>query len=324
MKITPVAGPNSVQSTQGPTVSADRREAAKQAYLGQSVNREVPSDTQADPQVARAQESVRKIKMRTNFNTNRDDVLTESATIDAVVPEVAPPADPVPEVTAPISPQLAAIARQRRALQVKESEIAAREKALADQATGSLDIAKLKSNPLSVLQEHGVTYDQLTQAILADRDGVNPDIQALKAQVQALEKGLDTRLSERDSQAEQQVLSELQREAKALIGRDDTYEMIKTQRMEPKITELIHRTWKSTGEILDVSEAADLIETDLLNDAVKIAGLKKVQSKLTPIQAPPQVQQRQGIRTLTNRDTASAPLSARARALAAFNGTLRK
>ncbi len=323
MKITPISGPSTNAGPQGPTVSADRREAAKQAYLGQSVNRIVPSDTPIDPQVARAQDSIRTIKMRTNRSTNRDELPVESAIPDASVQEAAP-ADPVPEVTAPISPQLAAIARQRRALQVKESEIAAREKALADQATGSLDIAKLKSNPLSVLQEHGVTYDQLTQAILADRDGINPDIQSLKAQVAALEKGLDTKLSERDSQAEQQVLSELQREAQALLDKDDTYEMIKAKGMKPKITELIHRTWKQTGEILDVSEAADLIETDLLNDAVKIAGLKKVQSKLTPIQPQVQAQPRQGIRTLTNRDTASVPLSARARAIAAFSGQLKK
>lgn len=326
MKITPIAGPSTGSVTPSVGASADVREAAKQAYLGQTPTRITQSETHVDPQVERLNNK-KSIKMRTNFSTNR-----EEEPIAEVVPVVAPNVIPdttvanvEPEVTAPISPQLAAIARQKRALQVKESEIAAREKALADQATGGLDLAKLKANPLSILQEAGVTYEQLTEAILADQQGINPELQALKAKIDALEKGVESKLTERDAQAEQQVLAELRREAQRIVSDGDTFEMIKANRAEAKIVDLIHRTWKQTGEVMEVEDAANLLETEYLNDAMKIANLKKVQSKLTPVQAVPQQPQGQTkqMRTLTNRDVASAPTSKRARAIAAMRGQIK-
>jgi len=322
MKVTPIAGPSLGSVTSGPTVSADRREAAKQAYLGETPTRITPSDTPVDPQVERM-DTRKKIKMRTNFSTERDeqDLANElpSATPDPVVETV------VPEVTKPISPQLAEIAKQRRALQVKESEIKAREEALAAQGGNTLDLAKLKASPLSVLQEAGVTYEQLTEAILSDQNSNALDPQKLREQIKKeLKEELNTEFTSRDTQAEQQVLSELKREATKLVASGDAYEMIRENRMESKVVDLIHKSWKQTGEVMDIEEAANLLETELLNDALKIAKLTKVQSKLAPAAQPAQPQgSRQQMRTLTNRDSAQAPISARARAIAAFRGQLK-
>lgn len=263
--------------------------------------------------------SVRTIKMSTNATPGR---------LDAGEPSILPPdeAPEAPEDTQPLSPQFAALAKQRRALQVKEREIADREKAFQSQSStqgGAIDAARLKSDPLGVLLEAGVTYEQLTEAVLANQDG--SQIRALQAQIKALEEGVDKKLTDRDTQAEQQVLAEMRREATQLIAEGETYELVRETRSLPHVMTLIEKTYRETGEVLDVREALRLVEDELFTDSLKLAQLKKVQAKLTPpAPEPPPPQTHRQMRTLTNRDTAAVPMSARARALAAFNGTLRR
>jgi hypothetical protein len=86
--------------------------------------------------------------------------------------------------------------------------------------------------------------------------------------------------------------------------------------------ELIERTYRESGEVLDVREAVDLVENYLFDETKKLAALNKIKSQFVPqapVAQPPQPQQQSGMRTLKNRDTAAIPLSRRARALAAWN-----
>jgi hypothetical protein len=82
---------------------------------------------------------------------------------------------------------------------------------------------------------------------------------------------------------------------------------------------------------MDVAEAAEIVENQLVQESLPFAKLKKVQSRLTPAQ----VEQVEKIldapksnvkvmRTLTNRDTAMPTMDRRARAIAAMQGTLKK
>lgn len=280
----------------------------------------------ADPQVSR----VRSLKMNTNATPGRMDAPPEPPPADPnlTIPDTSEPAEG-DEATKPLSPQLAAIARQRRALQVKEREIQDREKALTERESAtqadSITKAQLKSDPLSVLLEAGVTYDQLTEAILANQNG-SPEIQALKAELQAVKEGVDKTLSERDAQAERQVLAEMQRDAEGLIKEGEDFELVRETKSIPTVMDLIKRTYKDTGEVLDVKEALQLVEDELVQESLKLAALKKVQSRFAPqANAPAHApQQRPGMRTLTNRDTAMPPMTAKQRALAAFNGTLKR
>jgi Skp family chaperone for outer membrane proteins len=342
MKVTPIAGPGAgtpgvaTNAQVGSSVSPDRRAAAITAALGQTAI--TKSDMPIDPQLERAQQSIKKIKMRTNVSPDRFNQEAQSL-VDTAPPTLTDPnaqAEPVVEATQPISPQFAALARQKRALQVKESEIAAREKALADGAgpSGTDLVAKLKADPLSVLQEAGVTYEQLTEAILNNQNGINPEMVALKAKIDALEKGFETKLTERDQQAKQQVLSEMQTQVNQLVGQGDDYQMIKAMGKQKDVVGLIERTWEKgwpekglpAGYVLDIEEAAKIVEDFYVEDILPIARLGKVQSKLTPAQEIAQTQgpQRQQMRTLTNRDTARPVLDRRARAVAAAMGTLRR
>lgn len=272
----------------------------------------------------------RSLKMATNVTPGLDETPVEDEKIN--IPdtniETNDKAEAVSEETQPLSPQFAALAKQRRALQVKEREIADREKALAEQTPTQGDVVTktlLKSDPLGVLLDAGVTYEQLTEAVLANQNGYNPEIRALKDKIAALEAGVDKKLTDRDAQAEKAALAEMQREAIQLSSQGDDFELVRETHSIPDVILLIEKTYHKTGEVLDVREALQLIETELFKDVMKTAGLKKVQARLAPTQPvlPPQQPQRQ-MRTLTNRDTASVALSRKARALAAFKGTLNK
>lgn len=333
MKVTPVASGSGAPAGSGlgqERMPADRIAAAKAVAEGRNPLRTRESDTPTDPRFnGRAN---RTIKMQTNASPERyyePEQLQAPDASESAISDSIGTANAVTEDTKPLSPQLAAIAKSRRALQVKERELADREKAYLareQQSQGSSPdslIARIKSEPLSVLQEYGVTYDQLTEAIISGQSGANPDIIALQSKIKALEEGLDKKLSDKDAATEQAVLAEMRREAEQLAKEGDAFEMVRETNSLNDVMDLIMKTYKTTGEVLDVEEALGLVEEDLVNESLKIANIKKVQSKLVPPEpvAPPYPQSAQKtFRTLTNRDGSSIPLSRKERAMKAFYG----
>ncbi len=277
------------------------------------------NQVQADPSNANSM-NPRSIRLNVNRTPGFD---RERAQVQEMPGPVTPPAQDTdtpkdPEATGPLSPQFAALAKQKRAIQVKERELAEREKKLSSPGQGSIALDRLKAEPLRVLLESGVTYEQLTEAIVKDQG--NPEIRTLKDEMNSLREGMDQKLSQRDQQAEQQVLQEMRREATNLVADGDDFELIRGTESVPDVMQLIERTYRKTGEVLDVKEACQLVEDELFKETQKLAKFKKVQSQFAPTQQ--QLQPQRGFRTLTNRDTATAPMSAKQRALAAFRGEL--
>ena len=287
--------------------------------------------TSGDPQATRIQ-STRLIKMNTNATPGRVEqpIETHPPGPDAApvsTSDVSSQASEENEDTKPLSPQFAALAKQKRALQVKEREIQAREEALkaAPQAQGdAVTLADLKADPLGHLFKAGLSYEDLAQAVMSRQDGGNPELVSMQRKLEDIEKGFDKKLSDRDAQAEKQALAEMQREATQLVDADEAFEMVKATKSVPKVMELIERTYRESGEVLDVKEALSLIEEELFQDALQKSQLKKVQAKLAPQPAQTSLPAQRQMRTLTNRDTATAPMSAKARAIAAFHGQLKR
>lgn len=311
---------------------AQRIAEVKAKLSGQPLPERVPS---GDPQVDR----IKAIKMRTNVSPDRPTgapVVEAAATPET--PESAISDDSSNEQveaaddTKPLSPQFAALAKQKRALQVKESELAKREAELATKSSGPnmedyVSKAELLANPMRIF-EAGVTYDQLTEAILSGQSpSANQELNELKQKIADLEKGVDSKLSERDQLAEQQVLDSFKREAEKLAFSGDEYELVRETKSIPDVVELIHKTYKESGEVMDVEEAMRLVEEDLLTESLKVANYKKIQSRLSAQSAPQKPQgsdQKSGIKTLTNRDTARPIDDRRARAIAAMQGNLKR
>jgi hypothetical protein len=310
----------------GSTASAEKLAAAKALAAGQEPQRE---EIERDPQTGRIQ-SVRKIVMKTNVSPNRfDQAVADAAPKEESIStetDTSGQTNAAVESTQPLSPQFAALAKQRRALQVKERELAEREVKMAKPAEQSDDFvskADILSNPLKIF-DLGLTYDQLTEAILANQSGVTPEIKALKEELKRVKEDVNKTLTDRDTQAEQQVLAEMRKEAESLIKQGDTYEMVRETGSLKHVMQLIYQTYKKTGEVLGVNEALDLVETDLINETLKVAKSNKIRSKLAPESVPAPQSQGKQMKTLTSRDGASIPLDKRARAIAAMNGTLRK
>lgn len=343
MKVSPIAasGLGALPTADiGKSASPDRIARAKAVLSGE------PAPIATDPQVERAEKSIRRIKMKTKASPDRyrpegtpvlEDQGKSIDAIDASTP-VADKVDPnaetpaAIEATQPLSPQFAALAKQKRALQLKERELLTREQALATQSTGTKSMeeyrARIKANALSVLQEEGVTYDQLTEQILASGNESNPAVTRLEAKIAALEKGLETQTKsqvDRDTAQEEQVFTIMGKEAQDLLAKPESNPAISIMGYEPEVMKLIRTMWKEKGIALEVSEAIKMVEEEALPDArAKIAKAEMLKQLLTPAEQQQQAAQQganKTMRTLTNRDGVSAPLTPRERAIAAFHGT---
>lgn len=332
MKISPLAQGSGVPAGSevgaGRSANPERIQRAKQAAQGLEPNVE-----KVNP-VEEYRNDMKRIKMNTQRSVYRDlpvENIEEVSTESNIVDEVEP-AQVTTEDTRPLSPQFAALAKAKRALQVKEREIQAREQALSQNPSPAKTDddfrARLKANPLSVLQEEGVTYDQLTEAILSNQQEQSPHLQRLESELKALKEGLENQnktQTERDEAAKQQVLTQLARDADQIIAQGDEYEMIRETGSRKEVIRLIEETFNKTGEVLDLDEALKLVEDELIEESLKIARIKKVQGRLTPPE-PEQIQTQvkdnnvRVMRTLTNRDGASVPTTRQQRAIAAFHG----
>ena len=350
MKIAPLAAGTSMAGVSltgaSDTVASPERKArAKMIASGQIVPQEAPPVPQENKQDAQ----VRKIKMRTQVSTNRHETqvpVEEPVAQNTQQGDTSDNNEPAQrtEETRTLSPELAAIARQRRALQVKEREIAQREEAIKAQAPKEqVDWkANLKANPLSVLQEAGVTYDQLTEAILANQNSPSFDPKVIDDLVdKKLAERLDKEFGTRDTAQEQQVLANIKLDVDSLVKDNEQFELIQGEQAQQDVVGLIHRVFKQgwpeqelpAGTVLSTDQAAQFVEDFLLDQAIRPTTYKKVQSRLAPKEDPAAAQTSapqpkpgvQVMRTLTNRvSNTQAPLDKRARALAAFTGTLKR
>lgn len=354
MNIKPVAAgaARSVNPNEGRSASLDRVAAAKAVALGQTP---APGDRgpAPDPQVERAEQSIKRIKMRTQRSVHRhgSPELVQEATqtppgagVSAAEPTNSAqsdivastePTEPPSDDNKPLSPQFAALAKGKRALELAQKEFTAQKAAYeAEKATQSTDFvskADIKSNALKVLLDNGVTYDQLTEQILASNQET-ADLSALKAELKALKEGFESQnksVSDKEAATEAQVKADIRRNVDRLIAQGDDYEMVREAGYAPKVVDLIDRVWKKEGVLLDEAEAASTIEKELLEESLKFARLSKVQKQLNPVPTPkaPVQTDRPGtkiMRTLTNRDGASSvSMSRKERAIAAMEGRLK-
>jgi hypothetical protein len=266
----------------------------------------------------------------------------ESAS-EATSEVTAPTLDEETSKDAPLSKQYALLAKKEKAirqkasdmertLKTREAALAAREAELAK--TPSVDTSKyisiddLKSNTFATLQKLGVSYDQISEEAIAAQ---SPEAQALQRMRQEIQGELQTLREEQEktrqsiennqTQAYQQAVKQITLEATNLINNDPNFETVKEAGAVKDVVELIERTYAEENRLMTVDEAAQAVEDYLMEEAIKLSRIKKVQERLKPAAAPAnQAKQPQQIKTLTNSIGVQKPLSARERALLAFKG----
>ncbi len=248
-----------------------------------------------------------------------------------------------------LSSQYAILARKEKQQRQRDQQLRAREaavKAAEDLAKSvkpsapPLDESKyvpkdrLTTDPFSVLTELGLTYDQLTEMALnapkAEQIATNNELRALRAELQALKDQSDKTtksFEEQQTQSYQQAVNQIRVEAKQLIEKDPNFETIRETNSLRDVVELVERTFKQDGILLTVEDAAQQVEDYLVDEALKLARIKKIQHRLatkpTQSQKPTGDPKQQQLKTLTNAVSSTRQLSARERALLAFEGKLK-
>lgn len=241
--------------------------------------------------------------------------------------------------------------QQEQSLKAREDALKAKEDALAakDQTykSGYYSKDQLKQDTLTVLAEAGVSYDELTQQII-NQQPVDPRLQntinSLKSQIEELKAANEeSRKSYTDNQTQayQAAVKQITTDANNLIKSDpEAYEAISKTGTVKEVVKLIEETYKKDGILLSVEEAAQEVENYLVEEnfkmATKIDKIKrKIQAsapnvsdksaqslaeKAAGVTTPQQTQQ---MKTLTNATSSTRQLSARERALLAFEGKLK-
>lgn len=343
MKIEPKSGPTVAQP---PTAQATPRDRAiarlmEGSTTNQSQQAPVQNPTQVSPEEMSVVQSPES-KAETSQSNTSDSVESSEASSEAIK---TPKEDP-------LSTQYALLARKEKALRAKvqaqEAQTKAREEALiareealkakeAEYQSDYIPKSRFKADPLSVLTEEGVSYDEITNAILNPRTQQDPrivaEIEKLKAEVQQQKQAQEQsrkHYEDQQSQAYQQAITQIRNEAKQLVNSDPSFETIKETDSVNDVVDLIEKTFNSDGIILSVEEAAKEIEEYLIEEAIKLSKLKRVQERLQPKSAQqvsqpsePQAKQPQTMKTLTNSVNASKKLSTRERAILAFKGELK-
>lgn len=196
--------------------------------------------------------------------------------------------------------------------------------------------SRIVEDPLTALTDLGLSYDQLTQMILTGHNSQDPAIRALRQEIRAMKDAQAKAAEEAQASTKtqyEQAVKQISNEVKMLVASNNEFESIKQAGMEDAVTELITQTFESEGILMDVEEAARQVENHLLDEAVRLASLSKVQQRLkpqtpeTPVQEPSTApaKQSQPQPTLTNKMQATptkklSDKERRERAMAAFYG----
>ncbi len=253
---------------------------------------------------------------------------------------------PAPKADDQLAPKFAALAKKEKWIRSMLADVNKQkdevQKEREKYKSEYVDKKRIKEDFLSVALEAGLTPDQIANMLLSQQNGtpsVDPTIKEMRAELQAIREELaqtKSGFSEKEKTQYDQAVQQIKGEAETLLSKNSTD--FETLALRPDAAELvtkyIEETYKDEGRVIPVMDAATFIENELLEQAVKMAGLSKVKSKLglgappaeVPASQQPQTTQQQPMKTLTNAMTPSSkPLSAkdrRERAILAFQGKL--
>lgn len=348
MKIESLDGPQIAQPPAGAAIertniSARDKAIAKLLEAAKPVNAQaevVQDPTHVSPEEMGAIQAPETKQINTSESVETPSVSTDSVESPQAV-----------EKEAKLSSQYANLARREKALRFKEQQLKAREEAFRspEPKAPPVDLSRyvdrdsLMKDPFSVLNDLGLSYEQLTNLALnqpkpedvAQRkafEGLQNDIKTLREEQQKVKQAYeDTQV-----QARSQALKQIERDVKNLVVTNEAYETIRETNSMKEVVDLIERTFDQDGILLDIEDAAREVENYLVEEALKLSKLKKIQqrlqlkepasSKAQTAQKPEKSQQpsqQQNLKTLTNSVGTSRQLNARERAILAMKGELK-
>lgn len=227
--------------------------------------------------------------------------LEQAPEVTTEQPEGAVEEPAKPEASA--AQRFAFLAKKESALQKQRAEIKAAREAMEAQRVEierikqEIEASKAKkgsyrTNPLSLLEENGLTYKELTDYIL------NNNTVSTEAQIKAIQDRLDEQEKRREQERleaekraeeearsrEAQVIQEFRQEIGSFIkDKSETYELTALYDGADLVYDTVEEYFDKTGKVLSIPEACDLVEKYLESQVEKATKTKKLSSKL---QAP--------------------------------------
>lgn len=210
-----------------------------------------------------------------------------------------------------------ALNAERQRIKAMETELKRLQERLSGEDT-SLK-ARLKKEPLKVLEENELSFEQLSEMVLNDG---NPTPQRMmeqlkaelqreyKTEVEQLREQLKAKEEREEKERYAQAVDGFKAELKQLIDTNDEFELTRANQAYDLVFDVVEEYYNKTGKVLGHDEAARYVEQHLEEEANRILQLKKVQSKLQkPAQPPPKVDAKPTSPTLSNTLSAEAPVN---------------
>lgn len=249
-------------------------------------------------------------------------------------PESVETPQSAPEATSePLSPQFVALARKEKQFRKAQQEFKAVKDAWEQDKAKYIPKERLSSETLKVLAEEGITPDRLIELQINQASSQDPNqvlqnkIADLEAKLTALTDPENGELAKRDKASYDAAVSQIRDDVSLLVDSNSSYGTIKSEGKSEDVVELITRVFDEEGIVLDVEEAAQMVEDKLVERLVtqyeKISQYEKIKARMkkepenapeaTPTKPTSQAPVQQT--TLTNAGAVTRPLSARDRAI---------
>jgi hypothetical protein len=240
------------------------------------------------------------------------------------VPETpAAPQERVSDRFSFLAKKEAGIVRQRQELKSQMDAIAA-QKTEMDKLRQEIDQARqrkgsYKANPLAVLEDHGLSYKELTDYILNNNTvSTESQIKALQDKIEQQEKQRELdrqeqvkREQERHAARETEVIAEFKSEIGTFLSRQsEKYELTNLYDSADLVYDTVEEYFAKTNKVLSIPEACDLVESYLEKQVEKSLATKKLSARVSKQEpsSPTANKPSEPRRTLTNNDyTSSTP-----------------
>lgn len=219
--------------------------------------------------------------------------------------------------------KFAALSRKERAIRQRESQLNQQMQELQQRLQQLEEQGKqvesykqipdrLRKEPLKVLEESGLKFEQLAEMVLNDgkptQDMVLSEYEKkFMSKVQELEQKLAEKEAKEQEEKYEAAIQHFQGQLTDFINQTADYDLIRANDASDLVFQVIEEHHNETGQILSNKEACDAVEEYLLEEAKKLVDRDKVKKLLQP-QTPskPAAPQGKSSPTLSNAAAAQA------------------
>jgi hypothetical protein len=256
------------------------------------------TEVQASEEIAKETET-QEVKAEAAVEEQKVEAKTEEAD-KASEDKKADSEEKKPEEDKKFAQKFAALSRREKAIKEREkkleqrlADLEAKSKPQAEAPKEPLEL-RLKKNPFETLKELGLDYGALTQIAL-NEGKLTPELQMqvmrqelegqYKSEIDQLRQRLDGREKQEEEAKQAKQTQDFLAEIKQHISSNTTdYDLLSFEGEDgvDVVTDVIVQHYNTTGEVMTIKEAADLVEEQLLEEAkIRLAKSKKVQGLIT-------------------------------------------